>query len=110
MKKVRIEALFSEEEEHLNSLIAFLKQNPTIEHVRKLIEWAGKDYNNAIIQLGNLVIDGVFDPKQIGAEEWNLGNSQDWSWLINVLTEANYCTEKMFEYCTRRVISRRGHH
>lgn len=39
---------------------------------------------------------------------WRVGQSEKWTWLINVLAEAGYCCTEMFQHCLRRVVTKRS--
>lgn len=68
----------------------------TLDHLGVLVSLANKDISNALIMLGNLVIDRVVLPEHFKGVEWMIGSSEYWPWLVHSLAEVGFCTREMF--------------
>lgn len=72
-------------------------------HLELLLAYVNEDHSNAILHLGNLVIDRFITVESLKEAQWHLGNNEYWTWLINALAEINYCTHDMFEYLIAKI-------
>lgn len=68
-----------------------------------LVSYANEDYANAIIHIGNLLIDEVLVVEEImGKLEW-AGKCVYWSWLARVMIEKRYCDARMINMCCKMI-------
>jgi hypothetical protein len=108
MKKRRYEEQCHSNEELLRPLLHLDYEDFTSAHLQLLVELANKDVTNAILHLGNLVIDRFLCLESLEGIEWRIGSNEKWTWLINAFSEIGFCTGDMFQHCLRRIISKRS--
>lgn len=80
----------------------------TQQHLAVLLDYVHKDETNAILHLGNLIIERFITVEILEGIQWKLGNNDYWTWLINAMTELGYCSRDMMEYLIWRVIVKKS--
>jgi hypothetical protein len=108
MQKARQDLQRQAEDACLREIIDTPPAQLTPTHLYSLLDLVNKDLTNAIVLLGNFVIDRFIGPQELQAVEWQVGSSEHWPWLIHAFAEVGYCTGDMFELCLKRIIAKRS--
>ena len=75
MKKARYEMQRLSQETVLNEMVNMKMTDLTVRHIQILVEMANKDVTNAIIHIGDLVIDRYLTIEILEDIEWRVGNN-----------------------------------